>query len=81
MNSRPIAQTVSEYYPIISSKKIVRKRTVDYANDALDMLKFYHEKKLISDDTYKKARKEINSAPHDDAVSDIMMNIRRNAKW
>ena len=76
-----IAQTVSEYYPIFSNKKIVRKRTTDYVNDALDMLDAYLEDKLISLETYSNATREINDAPHDDAIADIVMNIRRKIKW
>ena len=79
--SSAIAQTVSEYYPIFSNKKIVRKRTVDCANDALDMLGAYLEHELISLEAYNNAVREINNAPHDDAIADILMNIRRKIKW
>ena len=76
-----IAMQVGEYYPTIFPAKYVRKRTKDYEANAIEVLNAYKDDELISDEVYEQAKREIESAPHDDAISNIMTKVRKKAKW
>lgn len=58
-----------------------RKRTVSYVNDCLLTIKDYKRHGMISTETFESAKTEIKTAPHDDAIADIMMRVRREINW
>lgn len=76
-----IAMRVDEYYPAIFPAKYIRKRTTECECNALSMLKAYRDFNQISGEIYAQAEREIKSAPHDDAISNIMTKVRKKAKW
>ena len=54
-----------------------RKKTTNYETSALSALNDYKHYRQITDTEYKRLRKEIVSAPHDDAISSIMTRLRK----
>ena len=58
-----------------------RKRTLECENDALNMLEAYRDFNKITQEQYQIAMHDIQIAPHDDAISDIMTKIRHRIKW
>lgn len=76
-----IAMRMDEYYPTIFPAKYVRKRTPECEKNALNMLKAYKDYNQISASLYHQAKAEIENAPHDDAISNIMTKVRKKAKW
>ena len=70
-----------EYYMYICPPEFKRKRTKECERDALNMLKSYKRNGMISQSQYEVARERIETAPHDDAISNIMTRVRHKIKW
>lgn len=75
-----IAVKPNEYY-CLCPPVFKRKRTEGCIRDALDMLESYMDFRMIDEKDYKEAKREIQKAPHDDAISNIMTKVRKKAKW
>lgn len=78
--SRAVAMKSQEYYTIFPSV-FQRTRTKECERDALDMLAAYRDFNKISHAEYDQAKREIITAPHDDAVSNIMTKLRKRINW
>lgn len=72
-----IAMKSNEYFPTLVSSCYMRGKTKDYEKNALTTLDDYKRYGQISAEEHAKCRKEILSAPHDDAIADIMTNLRK----
>ena len=81
MATGSIAMRQEEYFPILCPTEFHRKKTAECKRDALGMLKAYHKNSMISDADYNDTKKEIEAAPHDDAISNIMTKVRKRARW
>lgn len=75
-----IAARVEQFFPVCP-KEFKRYISKECKCNAKDMLKSYLDNKMISKAEYDTALMEIESAPHDDAISDIMTKVRKHAKW
>ena len=72
-----IAMKSNEYFPTLASSCYVRGKTKDYVKNALATLSDYKRYGQISVEEYAKCKSEITSAPHDDAIADIMTRLRK----
>lgn len=72
-----IAMKSNEYFPTLVSSCYMRGKTKDYVKNALATLGDYKRYGQISAEEYAKCKNEIASAPHDDAIADIMMRLRK----
>jgi hypothetical protein len=79
-SSAPIALQ-NGFFPLLCPLEFKRSRTAECEGNALDMLEAYRDFGKISQEEYERREKEIKSAPHDDAISDIMTKIRNRIKW
>ena len=75
-----IAARVEEFF-VICPKELKRHVSAECRNNAKGMLSAYLKYNMISQAEYDSALREIKSAPHDDAISDIMTKVRKRAKW
>lgn len=73
-----IAARVEEYFVICPKERHV---SAECRNNAKGMLKAYLDYNMISKADYESALMEIKSAPHDDAISNIMTKVRNRARW
>ena len=76
-----IERQTNEYFSYICSPIFQRKRTAECEKDAMDMLEAYLDFRKITKEEFNIAKHEIQVAPHDDAISDIMCKIRHKIKW
>lgn len=75
-----IAANVERFFPVCP-KELKRYVSAECRNNAKGMLAAYLKHEMISQTEYDTALREIKSAPHDDAISDIMTKVRKRAKW
>ena len=75
-----IAYNFGNFIPLCP-KEFKRNRTVECERYALDMLAAYKDFGRISYAEYRQKEKEIKSAPHDDAISNIMTRLRKKIAW
>lgn len=69
-------------YPLVPNMiTFEREKTKAYVSDCLRTIKDYKRHGMISAELYENTKKEIKAAPHDDALADIMMRVRRNINW
>lgn len=71
-----VAMSTQDYYPIFPTV-FKRTRTKECEDDALDMLEAYRDFYHISQEEYDQTKREIISAPHNDAISNIMTHLRK----
>lgn len=72
-----IAKNPNNYFSYLATPVIKRSKSSAYKSQALDALKSYRYYRQISEDEYKQLKKEIQAAPHDDAISSIMTKLRK----
>lgn len=72
-----IAKQPSNFFVCLSTPVFERKKTASCVANALDTLGDYKYYRQVTEEEYKKLRKEIKSAPHDDAIADIMCKLRK----
>lgn len=75
-----IAAKVEEFF-VICPKELKRHVSTECVNNAKGMLKAYLDYNMISKTDYESVLREIASAPHDDAISNIMTKVRKRARW
>lgn len=72
-----IAKNPNNYFSYLATPTIKRNRTTAYKSQALDALQSYKYYRQITEEEYKQIKKEIQAAPHDDAISSIMTKLRK----
>ena len=72
-----LAMTIGEYRPTVYRVEYKRTRTSDCEKSAIDVLKSYKYYRQISKDEFEMLKAEIQAAPHDDAISNIMTKLRK----
>jgi hypothetical protein len=72
-----IAKQTNDFFACLSTPVFERKKTSSCVSNALSTLKDYKYYRQIKEDEYKQLKKEIKSAPNDDAVSNIMTKLRK----
>jgi hypothetical protein len=65
-----------EYFPIFCPREFKRSRTPECEKNALSVIADYLEWDTITHEEHDYLEREIISAPHDDAISDIMTHLR-----
>ena len=71
-----IAMRPSEYRPTAYKVERKRTRTSDCEKSAIDVLKSYKYYRQITKDEFARIQAEIQAAPHDDAIANIMSRLR-----
>ena len=66
-----------DYYAYLCVPEFKRNRTSTCEENALNVLKDYAHWGQITKEDYNNLKKEIKSAPHNDAISDIMTRLRK----
>ena len=72
-----IANHPMEFYPYLKPPVFKRTRTKACETDAISVICAYKRYGQITEDECKALTKEIKTAPHDDAISNIMTRLRK----
>ena len=70
------AKNINDYYAYLIPPPVKRNLTAAYVSNARETLKSYRRYGQISENEFKDIRREIETAPHDDAISGIMCKLR-----
>lgn len=65
------------YSAILCPSECKRKLSAFYVLEAIEVLRSYRSYNQISQEEYNSLAKEIKSAPHDDAIANIMTHLRK----
>ena len=74
--NRVKAKKPNDYYAYLIPPPVKRTKTSAYASNASETLKSYRRYGQISESEFKSITREIEAAPHDDAISGIMCKLR-----
>lgn len=67
----------NEFFLLLGAREFKRTKTKECVNNALNVVKDYMYWGQITQREYERIKSEIKSAPYDDAISDIMTNLRK----
>jgi hypothetical protein len=70
------AKNINDYYAYLIPQPVKRNRTAAYVSNASETLKSYRRYGQNSESEFKSITREIEAAPHDDAISGIMCKLR-----
>lgn len=71
-----LAKNSNGYYAYLIPPPIKKVRTAAYVSNAMETLESYRRYSQISESEFKVIQREIEAAPHDDAISGIMCKLR-----
>lgn len=68
----------NEFFLLLGAREFKRTKSKECVNNALHVIKDYKYWGQITQIEYERIKSEIKSAPHDDAISDIMTKVRKH---